>query len=325
LILSIGAANLFAWDDEGHMAIAYLAYQRLTPATRKRVDVLLKLNPHYAKWLAMVPKTAPPVDVNRFIFQIAATWPDQIRTDPAYSDDGSRGGNMPDGPNASQNIGYQDHLRHKYWHFIDIPFSQDNTQLPAIPAPNAQTQIAAFRAALASNRSDDVKSYDLVWLEHLVGDIHQPLHAVMRVTKDIPDGDAGGSLVPVCAAPCTFTLHLFWDRLVGSQSALRPPAPPDRGGPQPQVNLAAEAASAVRAARTLPAPRPDLVARMDGAVWVRESFEAAKQYVYRPPVGECRPYCTLTQAYYDAARTVARDRAAFAAARLANLLNRELH
>jgi hypothetical protein len=26
--------------------------------------------------------------------------------------------------------------------------------------------------------SDDVKSYDLLWLIHLVGDTHQPLHAI---------------------------------------------------------------------------------------------------------------------------------------------------
>lgn len=36
--------------------------------------------------------------------------------------------------------------------------------------PNALTQIAAFRAVLASaNSSDQLKSYDLVWLMHLVG------------------------------------------------------------------------------------------------------------------------------------------------------------
>ncbi len=60
------------------------------------------------------------------VFMIAATWPDQIRSDPAYMDDGPVGGNLPPaGPEARQNIGYADHLRHKYWHFIDIAFSED--------------------------------------------------------------------------------------------------------------------------------------------------------------------------------------------------------
>src|SRR6202042_1762839 len=95
-----------------------------------------------------------------------------------YSDDGSNGGNTPGGDSSSLNVGYTDLLRHRYWHFVDTPFSQDGSTLPAIPAPNAQTQIAAFRAVLASAEPDELKSYDLVWLLHLVGDVHQPLHCV---------------------------------------------------------------------------------------------------------------------------------------------------
>ncbi len=171
------AAPAFAWNDEGHMAVAYLAYQRLQPETRARVTALLKLNPYYARWLAAIPQGTPKADVDRMIFMIAATWPDQIRSDPEYMDDGPNNGNSPDGPDSSRNIGYADHMRHKYWHFIDLPYSQDGTPLPPVPTPNAEMQIKAFRAALGSGASDDVKAYDLAWLEHLVGDIHQPLHA----------------------------------------------------------------------------------------------------------------------------------------------------
>jgi hypothetical protein len=39
-----------AWDDRGHMTVAYIAYKQLTPATRDRVNVLLKLNPKYSDW-----------------------------------------------------------------------------------------------------------------------------------------------------------------------------------------------------------------------------------------------------------------------------------
>ena len=109
------------------------------------------------------------------VFMMAATWPDAIRSKPGYTDDGSEGGNRPDGATSVQNIGYSDHLHHKYWHFVDTPFSTDGTTLPALPNPNAETQIAAFRAVLASNDPDEKKSYDLVWLEHLVGDVHQPI------------------------------------------------------------------------------------------------------------------------------------------------------
>jgi len=310
------AAPAFGWNDEGHMAVAYLAYQRLRPETRARVNALLKLNPYYAKWRAELPRGTSEADTDRMIFMIASTWPDQIRSDPQYVDDGPRNGNLPDGPDSSRNIGYADHFRHKYWHFIDIPYSQDGTPLPPVPTPNAETQIKAFRAALGSGASDDVKAYDLAWLEHLVGDIHQPLHAIMRASASKPEGDAGGSLLPICAAPCRDSLHLFWDRLVGSQSAIEAPAV--------QADLATELQSATRAALALAAANAGLAAKMSEATWVQESFDAAKRYVYVGPIGPGDGPFTITAEYFAAAKRVAQERVALAGVRLANLLNHEL-
>ncbi len=313
------AAPAFAWNDAGHMAVAYLAYQRLQPATRMRANALLKLNPYYAKWRAMLPAGISDADADRTIFIIAATWPDQIRSDPTYMDDGPNGGNSPpSGPTATRNIGYADHLRHKYWHFIDMFFTQDGTKLPPVPSPNAETQIHAFRRAIASNASDDVKAYDLAWLEHLVGDVHQPLHAITRVSTDMPGGDAGGSLAMLCASPCRDSLHLFWDRLVGAQSGIAPPSS--------NADLVTEAREATSAAQALPAPDPKLVPVTSEHAWLQESFDLGKQYVYVGPLGPDRgpgPY-TLTANYYANAKRVAEQRVALAGARLANLLNQEL-
>jgi len=87
---------------------------------------------------------------------------------------------------------------------------------PAVP--NAQTQIALFRKTLASsNASDALKSYDLVWLLHLVGDVHQPLHTTSRFTHWQPDGDAGGNRVALCQRPCRNELHAFWDDVPGTE------------------------------------------------------------------------------------------------------------
>jgi hypothetical protein len=313
----LGAAPpAFAWNDEGHMAVAYLAYQQLLPKARERVTALLKLNPYYARWLAAIPQGTPKADVDRMIFMIAATWPDQIRSDPEYMDDGPNNGNSPDGPDSSRNIGYADRMRHKYWHFIDLPYSQDGTRLPPVPAPNAETQIAAFRAALGSGASDDVKAYDLAWLEHLVGDIHQPLHAATRVSTSMPDGDAGGSSLPLCTRPCSDSLHLFWDRLVGSQSAIE--------APSAQTDLATKLRSAESAARALPAPDARLAGKMSETTWVQESFDAAKKYVYVEPIGPGSGPFTITAVYFETAKRVARERVALAGARLANLINTEL-
>jgi hypothetical protein len=43
--------------------------------------------------------------------------------------------------------------------------------------PTRLLHIPIFTEAIGGSVSDNIKSYDVAWLEHLVGDIHQPLHA----------------------------------------------------------------------------------------------------------------------------------------------------
>ena len=175
-----------AWNSAGHMMVAAVAYGKLTPAAHARVSSLLRLNPDYSRWI----EHASGADRDEVAFVMAATWPDEIKSEHDYHNDGER----PSGPDAARNIGYEDHLQHRYWHFIDLPFSTDRTPLIQPQVPNAQTQIALFRRTLKSpEASDALKSYDLVWLLHLVGDVHQPLHTTSRFTFSQPEGDAGGN------------------------------------------------------------------------------------------------------------------------------------
>jgi len=168
----------FGWNDFGHMEVAAFAWSKLDPTIQNRATALIKLNPMYQDWI----KDVPASDRDQVAFVRAATWPDPIKRSHDYHSDGPNGGDRPPPePQASQNIGYADHFMHKYWHFVDIPFSPDGTALEQPPSPNAQTQIAALRKALSDPMSsDDLKSYDLVWLLHLIGDVHQPLHATSR-------------------------------------------------------------------------------------------------------------------------------------------------
>jgi hypothetical protein len=296
-------AHLFGWGAVGHMAVAYVAYQQLTPAMKDRVNDLLKLNPDYKNWLTQIPKGVDESDQPMMIFMIAATWPDQIRSETGYRDDGSAGGDRPDGATSSQNIGYKDHLRHKYWHFVDTPFTQDGSSLGPIPTPNAETQVAAFRAVLSSKEPDGLKSYDLVWLLHLVGDIHQPLHAATRVSKTDPNGDNGGNNVMLCAKPCKNELHAFWDDVPGTGSSPK---------------------AAVSFAKTLGKPDPVLGSNTDVATWIKESLADAQQDVYVAPIGAGDGPFTLTDTYRANAGRVAEERVALAGARLATVLNNEL-
>src|SRR5712692_1090169 len=293
----------YGWFSAGHMTVAYVAYQQLTPQMKDRVDVLLRLNPDYDTWVAKLPSGASDADKRMMVFMIAATWPDQIKSDPKYSDDGTAGGNRPDGATSRRNIGYKDHLRHKYWHFVDTPFTQDGTKLGKVPLPNALTQITAFRAVLASNRPDQLKSYDLVWLLHLVGDVHQPLHCTARYGKTQKNGDAGGNLVKLCAAPCKDELHAFWDGLPG-----------DSDSPLAAINVG----------KALSPADATLAAISDAKVWVNESFQLAKDDVYVNPIGLGAGPFTLNDAYRAAAHKIANERVALGGARLANILKNEL-
>jgi len=54
------------------------------------------------------------------------------------------------------------------------------------------------------------------------------------------------------------------------------------------------------------------------------SFELAKKYAYRSPIGDDNGPFQLTQAYKKKARSVAEDQIALAGARLAKMLNEHL-
>jgi hypothetical protein len=292
-----------AWFGFGHMEVAAIAWSKLKPATRAEATRLLKLNPLYATWIMNVPAK----ERDRTAFVMAATWPDEIKGLSDYHNDGPNNGNRPPpGPKASQNIGYTDHFRHKYWHYIDEPFSPDMTPLQPADIPNAQTQIAAFRAKLAEpGASDDIKSYDLAWLLHMVGDVHQPLHATSRFTHLETNGDSGGNDVKItCGTGCTATeLHAFWDGVVG-----------DSDKPKDAIN----------GARKIPPAKAQLASIADEKVWIKESFEAAKASVYVAPIGVDGAPFTLTGSYKSKALRLAKQRVALGGARLAKLLNAAL-
>lgn len=297
LLLFLGSPQARAWNERGHMLVAAVAYERLDPAVRQRVAALLRRNPDYRKWVQGVRAS----ERARIAFLRAATWPDAIKNAPGYTNDTPQ----QSGADAARNIGYADHLQHRYWHYVDLPFSTDGTALVPPEEPNAATQIARLRDALprASGLPAGIRSYDLVWLLHLVGDVHQPLHATSRFTEGQPQGDHGGNLVALCADPCREKLHTFWDEALGSGENL------------PAV---------VRAAAALPPADAQDAAVADAQQWIEQSFRLAQAVVYVPPVGPGAGPYALDDAYRQQARSVAQRQVALAGARLANLLNTAL-
>src|SRR5437762_4542895 len=76
-LLAVVSSMMYGWDGLGHMmAVAYVAYQTLAPQVRQEVTRLVRLNPSYGAWTANVP-----ADRDLHAFMLAATWPDQIKSD----------------------------------------------------------------------------------------------------------------------------------------------------------------------------------------------------------------------------------------------------
>src|ERR1041384_2363954 len=109
LLLAGSSLQTFAWNDRGHMSVAYFAYKQLKPATRDRVNSLLRLNPKYADWAATADTEAPGASAdekNLMIFMIAATWADQIKRDSSYIKDGNQGGRSEEHTSELQSLAY---------------------------------------------------------------------------------------------------------------------------------------------------------------------------------------------------------------------------
>lgn len=296
--ISIGlcCSNAFAWDAFGHMVVADVAWKRLDQPTRDKVSTLLKRNPDYDSWVAGIAAA----DKDEFAFMRASVWADDIKSMDEYIND------EPDDPKAASVVGYADVRRHKYWHYVDFPFSPDHTALGDPDPVNLETQLAALRNKLKSHTSNAVKSYALVWLLHLVGDAHQPLHATSRFTSAQPHGDVGGQGVKVCPTACEPTnpsLHTFWDNILGTSTNPK---------------------NARTAAGALAAADPALVGIPDHSTWLHESFDRAQSDAYSSPIkGGKGPY-KITAAYRAKVKRIAEERVELAGERLARLIESSL-
>jgi len=287
----------FAWHNQGHMMVAEVAWQHMGSGARCRAIWLLNSDKEYVRGL----QNQTAIAWRKALFVNAATWPDRIKANTSgFHDDSVKSSN------AALNVGYGDKLRHKYWHFAD--FEVPNTGLHPVPTVNALERIKLFTVALSDPTTPKpLKAYDLAWLLHLVGDVHQPLHTADQYGSVFSRGnDAGGNGIPV-DYPGYEELHGFWDG-----------APGDAGnGSVLKV--------AIQAADLLPAPPAADASISDVDTWGQESYDLAVHQVYVPPVMlQSAATVTPTPEYVANAQAISRVRVALAGMRLANLLNSAL-
>jgi hypothetical protein len=167
---------------------------------------------------------------------------------------------------------------HPTWHYASRPLL-DLHHPPAAPPRDAVSGSAIEAFALNLGVLRDVRAplpdraIALCWVMHLVGDIHQPLHAADEYSLTYPQGDRGGGLEYVLD-PVThqaITLHGWWDQ-AGTLWAAGP------GEPAQRAAQGAALRAAQRAAQRAWVLRAQLA--RDFTAWAAESYALARTQVY---------------------------------------------
>jgi hypothetical protein len=301
------SAQALAWNHKGHMAVAFVAYQQLSAREKTKVLRLLKSHPDFPMLAQLAgPKTSR--NFGMLLFMHAARWPDLIRSDPRFFDE-TKSNAKP----TKQLPGFPDMMKHRPWHFKDEGFRDDGSSvtLPDDGGQNAQAKIHEFEQSIgAPGESDAHRAYFLAWLEHLVGDVHQPLHCAARVTSSFPEGDHGGNLfviAPTHLQEVGFVvkdLHTLWDDVLGADTTLAAVR---------TLGNEAEASTPTESADDL-----------DEADWINESFNDAKTAVYKPLTNQHANVPQVTPQYLARARTLALGRIKLAGHRLAAVIKANL-
>lgn len=281
--LALAPSSARAWGDEGHRVIALVAYAHLAPAVREKVDEILRED---------TDALTEPDIASR------ATWADRFR-------------------DSDRNTSKRRYALTREWHFVDVEldgpdlgaacFGHPATAAPASDGPAKACvvdRIEAFAAELRDPLPSPERTIAFKFLLHLVGDVHQPLHAA-------DNHDAGGNAVIVLFGrrPTGEPLHAFWDTTVVKWLGKDP------------VEVAASLD------QRLGAPCEGWQ-QGTPADWAMESFTISRDFVYQ--LGEQttderdQPAYRLTTDYQRRAADVAAEQMEKAGCRLALVLNEAL-
>ncbi len=274
LVAAPGSA--LAWGREGHAVVAQIARGYLTPKAAAAVDALL----------AADADALTPPDLGA-----RAAWADAWR---------------------------KDHRETTEWHFVDVELDHPDLAsacfgFPASAAPASAGpakdcvvgRLDAFERELADPRTDPAERLlAFKFVLHLVGDLHQPLHAA-------DNQDRGGNCVPLAlGGPRATNLHSYWDTV--AVEAIEP----DAG--KLAAKLKAQITPADRAAWE----------KGDARTWAMESFAIARSTVYtigsKPGCASDTAPLPLPAGYDAAAQAAVALQLKRAGVRLALELNRAL-
>lgn len=312
-----------AWNSPGHMIIALVAYEQMTPKTRAKVIELLRAHPRFdAHFERLMPREVSRENDEvkaKWYFAHSSTWPDLVRS-----------------ANATVDRTDVDRFNRPYWHYINLPIflneadrvklepglrlyvsrqppaDGDDPSMNVVQAVKNSSRIVGDARAPAENRA-----VHLCWLAHLAGDSHQPLHAgALHTPNRFPRGDHGGNDLEI---EHEWKLHAFWDSLVCTQESFE--------------TLQVLAANLSKDERKAAVGRK-AASSTDIEKWIEESNDFAKRLAYakeiRDTISARESHAHLgplqaSKEYRADAEALAERRAIEAGYRLGKLLNQLLH
>lgn len=279
LIVLCFPTSVRAWGRQGHQTVAVVAEGLMRPETLRWVEAVRRA----PGWRGLEPgdsvyMRSADEDLIRFCrgpqadLSLVSDWADAWRErHPAT------------GP----------------WHFVDIPLDSDDPEGAVEAACAGDCILTQLERSLAALRDPaagpDARLEALLWVVHLVGDIHQPLHCS-------DNHDRGGNAVRVWVGGRGESLHSAWDTGFFKEERARPEV------------LAAELLT--HECGEVAAVGPLGPAAFQA--WALESFGVARDFVYPQ---ERRNGGEFSRGEVDAAWPVLRVQLARAGVRLAAVLD----
>jgi hypothetical protein len=275
VLASAYAPLVLAWGPQGHHTVGAIADRLLTTQAHALVTQLLTGDLDKFGNLS-----------GRTTLEAVSVWPDELHGTPAAR---------------------------ATWHYDDVPVCGSAPKARYCPDGQCNSEqlkrligVLADPHAALRDRNEALK-----WIVHLVGDIHQPLHAA-------DNADRGGNRVQVALSGVRTrgreNLHRAWDSdlvRIALHARNRQQTPDDIDA------LAAEARGLVNEAGQ---GSPDQ--------WAFESNNLARNVAYHYPGFACgstpQEIVVLDGDYQAEAQEIVRERLLLAGGRLANLLNSTL-
>lgn len=271
---ALAVTTAHAWDANAHKVIGVIAYRYLTPAAKAWCDKLLATMPDgYRDFLN------------------AAPFPDYLKY-------GAPAGK----PKIARSRKYD------RWHYVDFPVKVGQTNpLPADTSieNNGDNVLYGIGQSVQNMTKglESTRGFYLAMLIHLVGDVHQPLHAAER------DGDKGGNDFEVDRGSIK-NLHALWDDALTVEFRLRSKA-------SHTDEKIEKVASQVEADVPLSSVGTE-AADLDPRHWALESYALAVKEAY----AGIKPGAAPGKAYEKRWLATAERRVALAGYRLAAYLNK---